>query len=203
MVKQGTRVGIYREDVWHVPQARRDYCEGESCSIVTAKLQVCSLVAKVRHHDYRIMEDGDARPVQETNNINLRLPARVAARLSITPSIAPSPEAVPVDPSTKLPKSEPHRLSVQREANNLLDELKVWDSAYTFVPLHPRTQYGNHAYWHALRLRLLREVFRVPKDDGRIKDAVAAIMEISKEMLSLYGRIVWWVSGPVHGMFLR
>ena len=76
----------------------------------------------------------------------------------------------------------------------MLDELKVWDSAYTFIPLHPRTQYGNHAYWHALRLRLLREVFRVSRDDKRIKEAVGAIMEISKEMLALYGRIVWYVS---------
>jgi hypothetical protein len=40
-------------------------------------------------------------------------------------------------------------------------------------------------------LRLLREIFRVPREDRRIKDAVAAIMEISKEMLALYGRIVW------------
>ena len=68
----------------------------------------------------------------------------------------------------------------------------MWDSAYTFIPLHPRTQYGNHAYWHALRLRLLREVFRVSRDDKRVKDAVGAIMEISKEMLALYGRIVWY-----------
>jgi hypothetical protein len=42
-------------------------------------------------------------------------------------------------------------------------------------------------------LRLLREVFRVSRDDRRVKEAVAAIMEISKEMLALYGRIVWYV----------
>jgi hypothetical protein len=150
------------------------------------------LVAKVRQYDYRISEEGDTRPVQEPNNINLRLPARVAARLSNAPTIASSPEDTPphVSPNPSS-QSEQHRLGVQRVANSLLDELKVWDSAYTFVPLHPRTQYGNHAYWHALRLRLLREVFRVRRDDKRIKDAVAAIMEISKEMLALYGRIVW------------
>lgn len=101
-----------------------------------------------------------------------------------------------IAPASRPPavSSEQHRLGVQREANGLLHELKNWDTAYTFVPLHPRTQYGNHAYWHALRLRLLREVFRVPKDDERITNAVSAIMEISKEMLALYGRIVWYVS---------
>jgi len=34
----------------------------------------------------------------------------------------------------------------------------------------------------------------VPRDDRRVKEAVGAIMEISKEMLALYGRIVWYVS---------
>lgn len=153
-------------------------------------------MAKVRQYDYRISEEGDTRPTQESNNINLRLPARVAARLSNTPTVEsppPDPQPMSSTSTTTNPssQSEQHRLGVQRIANSLLDELKVWDSAYTFVPLHPRTQYGNHAYWHALRLRLLREVFRVRRDDKRIKDAVAAIMEISKEMLSLYGRIVW------------
>lgn len=152
-------------------------------------------MAKVRHYEYRISEEGDAsRPTREPDNINLRLPARVAARLSSTPNpTIPSPNGYSHQnrPSST---SEQHRLTVQREANSLLDELKVWDSAYTFIPLHPRTQYGNHAYWHALRLRLLREVFRVSRDDKRIKEAVDAIMEISKEMLALYGRIVWYVS---------
>jgi hypothetical protein len=39
----------------------------------------------------------------------------------------------------------------------------------------------------------LREVFRVSRDDRRVREAVGAIMEISKEMLALYGRIVWYV----------
>jgi hypothetical protein len=143
-------------------------------------------VAKVRHYGYRISEEGDPSRPRESDNISLRLPARVAARLS-TPTF---PQTHTTKPSSV---SEHHRLTVQREANSLLDELKVWDSAYTFIPLHPRTQYGNHAYWHALRLRLLREVFRVSRDDRRVREAVGAIMEISKEMLALYGRIVWYV----------
>lgn len=143
-------------------------------------------MAKVRHYGYRILEEGDPSRPRESDNINLKLPARVAARLS-TPSF-------PTPPIPKISSvSEHHRLIVQKEANSLLDELKVWDSAYTFIPLHPRTQYGNHAYWHALRLRLLREVFKVSRDDRRVREAVDAIMEISKEMLALYGRIVWYV----------
>lgn len=34
----------------------------------------------------------------------------------------------------------------------------------------------------------------MPRDDRRVKEAVGAIMEISKEMLALYGRIVWYAS---------
>jgi hypothetical protein len=178
----------------------------QELSLTTFKF--CRLVAKVRHHDYRILEDGDSsKPIKDLSNISLRLPDRVTARLSSTPTSLPALAAAHrtaesdsrpsssarASPSANLPasSSEPHRLTVQREANNLLDELKNWDSAYTFIPLHPRTQYGNHAYWHALRLRLLREIFRVPREDKRIAEAVSAIMEISREMLSLYGRIVW------------
>jgi hypothetical protein len=37
----------------------------------------------------------------------------------------------------------------------------------------------------------LREVFRVPASDKRVKESVSAILELAKELLALYGRITW------------
>lgn len=57
--------------------------------------------------------------------------------------------------------------------------------------MHPRTAAGDHAYRHTLILRMLREVFRAPREDERVQNAVKAIMEIAKEVLAWYGRITW------------
>lgn len=82
---------------------------------------------------------------------------------------------------------------VLHAANNLIAELSVWDKSSNFTPFHPRTQYGNHTYRHAIRIRLLREVFMVPMDDKRVQDSVGAIVELTVELLAQYGRITWWV----------
>jgi hypothetical protein len=39
----------------------------------------------------------------------------------------------------------------------------------------------------------LREVFCVPASDRSVKESVSAILELAKELLALYGRIIWWV----------
>ena len=67
----------------------------------------------------------------------------------------------------------------------------MWDNSTNFTPFHPRTQYGNIAYRHATKIRLLRIVFGVGSNDPRIDSAARAIIELAKEMLAMYGRIVW------------
>lgn len=67
----------------------------------------------------------------------------------------------------------------------------MWDNACNFTPFHPRTQYGNIAYRHATKIRLLRIVFGSSSKDPRIEGAARAIIELAKEMLAMYGRIVW------------
>jgi hypothetical protein len=37
----------------------------------------------------------------------------------------------------------------------------------------------------------LREVFCVPASDRSVKESVSAILELAKELLALYGRIIW------------
>lgn len=83
------------------------------------------------------------------------------------------------------------RAELEEQANGLLAELKIWDNACNFTPFHPRTQYGNIAYRHATKIRLLRIAFGVPSNDARIDSAARAIIELAKEMLAQYGRIVW------------
>ena len=80
---------------------------------------------------------------------------------------------------------------LQQEADNLMAEVTVWDQTSNFTPLHPRTQYGNHAYRHAIRMRLLRVVYGVAREDQRVQAGSMAIIELAKELRTLYGRITW------------
>lgn len=70
-------------------------------------------------------------------------------------------------------------------------ELGVWDNVSSLTPFHARTSYGNHSYRHAIRIRLLREVFAVDRDDPRVQTSCASIVELGVESLSLFGRITW------------
>ncbi|OCF46066.1 hypothetical protein I317_00155 [Kwoniella heveanensis CBS 569] len=80
---------------------------------------------------------------------------------------------------------------LQHAAQALMAEIKVWDEAENFTPLHPRTQYGNHSYKHAIRIRMLRKVYNVSSDDERVVKSSQAIIELAGEMLALYGKITW------------
>jgi hypothetical protein len=114
------------------------------------------------------------------SSLLLRLPARVTARL---------PTAQEEEDKPSVAQNE--RAELEEQANGLLAELKIWDNACNFTPFHPRTQYGNIAYRHATKIRLLRIAFGVPSSDSRIDSAARAIIELAKEMLAQYGRIVW------------
>ena len=94
-----------------------------------------------------------------------------------------------ISPTTALIQAD-----ILQAANGLIAELSVWDKSSNFTPFHPRTQYGNHTYRHAIRIRLLREVFMVPMDDKRVQDSVGAIVELTVELLAQYGRITWYVA---------
>lgn len=110
----------------------------------------------------------------------LRLPAHAVARINGTP-----------DPEQRLAQKT---AQLHAEAEGLMAELVVWDNVSTFTPFHPRTLFGNHSYRHAIRIRLLREVFGAPRNDARVQVSCAAIIELGVEALSLFGRITWYVS---------
>lgn len=116
-------------------------------------------------------------PKSEQADFPLRLPARAVARLNGTPEAE----------QTQAQKSA----TLHTEAEGLMAELVVWDNVSTFTPFHPRTLFGNHAYRHAIRIRLLREVFGAPRDDTRVQTSCAAIIELGVELLSLFGRVTW------------
>ncbi|WVQ79259.1 hypothetical protein IAT38_001355 [Cryptococcus sp. DSM 104549] len=95
-----------------------------------------------------------------------------------------SPPASPVDTTSE---ATPLELAAQ----GLMAEIHVWDEAENFTPLHPRTQYGNHSYRHAIKIRMLRKVYSVPREDPRVMRSAEAIIELAGEMLALYGKITW------------
>jgi hypothetical protein len=80
---------------------------------------------------------------------------------------------------------------LHEEINGLMAELKVWDQASNFTPLHPRTQYANHAYRHTIRIRLWTEVFGVSRRDPRVQKSARAIVELATELLVRYNRVTW------------
>ncbi|WWD04269.1 hypothetical protein V865_002337 [Kwoniella europaea PYCC6329] len=94
-------------------------------------------------------------------------------------------------PELALPTLDPSLASLHKASSELMSELKIWDEAENFTPLHPRTQYGNHSYKHAIRIRMLRKVYNIPSDDQRVVSSSQAIIELAGEMLALYGKITW------------
>lgn len=122
------------------------------------------------------------------SSFSLRLPARAAARVAqlngSTSSGSRESTPIPIVP----PVLDHH---LYAEAEGLMAELGVWDNVSSLTPFHARTSYGNHSYRHAIRIRLLREVFAVDRDDPRVQTSCASIVELGVESLSLFGRITW------------
>lgn len=102
-----------------------------------------------------------------------------------------SPSLLPTNPNSSAPPDD--LTGLQLAAQNLIAEIRVWDEAENFTPLHPRTQYGNLAYRHAIKIRMLRKVYDVPSDDERVASSAESIIELAAEMLALYGKITWLV----------
>ncbi|BEI89634.1 uncharacterized protein CcaverHIS019_0209960 [Cutaneotrichosporon cavernicola] len=172
---------------------------GMSRGMVDLISRACTLVSRVREKGYVLAEHHNAEP--HVSSLLLRLPPRATARLpqngsmaeiqsggTLTTATTPGGTVTLTNaPTTMLTDKQ----ELEEQANGLLAELKVWDNACNFTPFHPRTQYGNIAYRHATKIRLHRVVFGVSSSDPRIVSASRAIIELAKEMLAMYGRIVW------------
>ncbi|KAK8849547.1 hypothetical protein IAR55_004882 [Kwoniella newhampshirensis] len=112
-----------------------------------------------------------------------------AVRSQGKPLREPSESDDPDSPDNSL--ADRAQANLKAAAQNLTAEIQVWDEAENFTPLHPRTQYGNHSYRHAIKIRLLKKVYNVPSDDERVVKSSMAIIELAGEMLALYGKITW------------
>ncbi|KAK1925264.1 fungal-specific transcription factor domain-containing protein [Papiliotrema laurentii] len=157
----------YGDDEWESVERMFGFSRG----IVDVIARACTLISKIKRNGLILPE---ANPDQA--GFPLRLPARAVARLTDPPE----------------PQPETSQRDLHAEAEGLMAELAIWDNASTFTPYHPRTLYGNHSYRHAIRIRLLRELFGVPRDDPRVQTSCAAIIELGVEVLSLFGRITWF-----------
>lgn len=149
------------------------------------------------------MEEPSHPSSTDPSTIQLRLPPKAISRLLHTPRLDPSSPALQVHTEDRPGYYTPAfttavdgymaspQYHVAKEANSILREFQVWESTSSFTLVHPRTAAGDHAYRHTLRLRMLREVYRLPREEERVQAAVRAIMEIAKEVLAWYGRITW------------
>lgn len=165
--------------------------------------RACSLIYKVQSSGQTLPEDGaTVRTWTSRDEVSLRLPVKAIARLSNNnPSTSEFPQIT-------IPVSKPSPPVASREAllvetESLVAEMNVWDQASNFSPVHPRTQYANHAYRHAIRIRLLREVFGASRRDVRVQNSTKAIIELAVEIVAKFGKVSWYVSRRHMGISSR
>jgi len=158
--------------------------------MIDVMARACALIAKVQSTGQTLPEDSsDVRSwaLNSRDELSLRLPERATARLGN--GSATSTESS--ERSTALDKPAMTRETLSEETGSLIAELNVWDQASNFVPAHPRTQYANHAYRHAIRIRLLREVFGASRRDRRVQNSARVIIELATEVVAKFGKVTW------------
>lgn len=138
------------------------------------------------HLPPRLVHRRAHRPSRDLPVVHLPINSQAAPNAAV--NIPGSPPATP-QPLER--DDESARIDLEDAANNLMAELRVWDQASNFTPLHPRVQYGNHCYRHAMRIAVLRDVFQVREDDPRVRASASAIVELCKELAALSSRINW------------
>ena len=157
--------------------------------MIDVMARACALIAKVQSTGQTLPEDSAgvrSWALTSRDELSLRLPERAVARLSNGPASTESSER-----STVVDKPAATRASLSEETGALIAELNVWDQASNFVPAHPRTQYANHAYRHAIRIRLLREVFGASRRDRRVQNSARVIIELATEVVAKFGKVTW------------
>jgi hypothetical protein len=159
--------------------------------MIDVMARACSLIHKVQRMGGTLPEDiNGIRSWAVRDELSLRLPERAVARLS---SAGPLPSSTITQPpqNDSATVSSIDRGKLSEETGALIAELTVWDQASNFTPVHPRTQYANHAYRHTIRIRILREVFGVPMRDPRVQTSVKAIIELCTEVAAKFGKVTW------------
>ena len=159
--------------------------------MIDVMARACSLIHKVQRTGATLPEDiNGIRSWAVRDELSLRLPERAVARLSSSGPVASNGAFQPVA-NGAASVSAIDREKLSEETGALIAELTVWDQASNFTPVHPRTQYANHAYRHTIRIRILREVFGVPMRDARVQTSVKAIIELCTEVAAKFGKVTW------------
>jgi hypothetical protein len=158
--------------------------------MIDVMARACALIAKVQSTGQTLPEDAASIrswTLTSRDELSLRLPERAVARLSSGPPVSSESS----ERSTAVEKPAVARQTLSEETGALIAELNVWDQASNFVPAHPRTQYANHAYRHAIRIRLLREVFGASRRDRRVQNSARVIIELATEVVAKFGKVTW------------
>jgi hypothetical protein len=160
--------------------------------MIDVMARACALIHKVQSTGQTLPEDGaSVRSWTSRDEVSLRLPVKAIARLSNN-----GPADIATEVSIPISKPSPpiaSREALLLETEALVAEMNVWDQASNFSPVHPRTQYANHAYRHAIRIRLLREVFGASRRDVRVQNSTKAIIELAVEVVAKFGKVSWYV----------
>ncbi|EIW69623.1 hypothetical protein TREMEDRAFT_68786 [Tremella mesenterica DSM 1558] len=74
------------------------------------------------------------------------------------------------------------------EARQLKNDVDAWIESLKLTTLeHERVQVGNRAYAHAMKILLLRNVFKYPREDARVQDAAVEVLRHCSTSTALLG----------------
>ncbi|ODN84722.1 hypothetical protein, variant 2 [Cryptococcus amylolentus CBS 6039] len=111
-----------------------------------------------------------------------RLINRVAKAGTIITEQAPSTNAssnsfVPTPSSTPGINSATDEVLI-KEARQLNKDVDIWIESLQMSTLeHERVQVGNRAYAHAMKILLLRRIFKYPREDARVQRAAQQVLQ--------------------------
>ncbi|WWD15837.1 hypothetical protein CI109_100261 [Kwoniella shandongensis] len=85
---------------------------------------------------------------------------------------------IPTSRSTSTPLSTFGEDPLVTEARQLNKDVNAWiDSLQLSTLEHERVQVGNRAYAHAMKILLLRMVFKYPREDARVQSAAQQVLQ--------------------------
>ncbi|WVQ78018.1 hypothetical protein IAT38_000099 [Cryptococcus sp. DSM 104549] len=176
-------------DSWWLEASRSTYEEhsvekqfGMSRAMVLLFARLTRLVSRVAKTNAIISESDSAAPVTATTASADGYPPLLSSLIptpSSTPGPTPTSAAAAASANGHLGGVNGYtEESLGKEARQLNKDVDAWIESLQLSTLeHERVQVGNRAYAHAMKILLLRMVFKYPREDARVQSAAQQVLQ--------------------------
>ncbi|KAK8869887.1 hypothetical protein IAR55_000455 [Kwoniella newhampshirensis] len=174
-----------RWESWWLEASRSTYEEhsvekqfGMSRVMVLLFARLTRLISRVAKSPLLVTESDSPLPVAESDptaisHINGTF---TPTAVNLIPSLGGG--VIPSTQKTAAPTTAFGDDPLVAEARQLNKDVDSWiDSLQLSTLEHERVQVGNRAYAHAMKILLLRMVFRYPRDDARVQNAAQQVLQ--------------------------